>query len=230
MKTDGRGTVLQAEIGLPGVRAPENKDVLAGTATANLAGSGGFEGMALNASGTLLFTLLEKTVTGDPAKTLRINQFDLATGSYTNLQYTYLLDDAGTNIGDMVAVDDHRFIVIERNGSTATSTTGVAPFKRLFLIDIAGVESGGTVAKTALVDLMNIADPDDLNGDGSRVFTLPYVTIENVLVLNQRTLLVANDNNFPYGGGRALASDDTEFVRITLPEALGVCVRCPPLR
>jgi hypothetical protein len=52
-------------------------------------------------------------------------------------------------------------------------------------------------------------------------FTLPYVTIENVLLLNPHTLLVANDNNFPYGGGRALASDHTEFLRIALPNGRG---------
>ena len=44
-----------------------------------------------------------------------------------------------------------------------------------------------------LVDLMTLADPFDLNGDGSHSFT--YVTIENVLVLDARTLLVVNDNN-----------------------------------
>jgi hypothetical protein len=46
------------------------------------------------------------------------------------------------------------------------------------------------------------------------------VTIENVLVLDARTLLVVNDNNFPYGGGRELASDNTEFLRIRLPVSL----------
>jgi hypothetical protein len=76
------------------------------------------------------------------------------------------------------------------------------------------------VTKTELVDLMAVADPHDLDRDGSTTFTLPYVTIENVLVLNERTLLVVNDNNFPYGGGRALASDATEFARIALPRPL----------
>jgi len=174
--------------------------------------------MALNASGTKLFTLLEKTVAGDAAKTLRINEFDLATEAYTGAQWVYPLEADGTAIGDMTAVDDHRFIVIERNGATATG--GGTPFKRLYLIDLEGVASGGTVAKTLLVDLMAIADPDDLNADGSTTFTLPYVTIEDVLVLDRRTLLVANDNNFPYGGGRELASDDTEFLRIRLPAPL----------
>jgi hypothetical protein len=70
------------------------------------------------------------------------------------------------------------------------------------------------------VDLMALADPHGLNGDGSQVFTFPYTTIENVLVLDSRTLLVVNDNNFPYGGGRALASDNTEFLRIRLPVSL----------
>ncbi len=72
--------------------------------------------------------------------------------------------------------------------------------------------------KTELVDLMNLPDPHDLNGDGSTTYTMPYVTIEDVLVLDARTLLVVNDNNFPYGGGRALASDETEFVKLRLPK------------
>jgi len=219
VKTGADGTVLRSVIPLPGVWAPENKDVRAGTATANLPSSGGFEGMAINPSGTRLYTLLEKAVTGDAANLRRLNEFDIASEAFTGTTWYYPMDPAGSSIGDMTAVDEHRFIVIERNGGTATN--GTPPFKKLFLIDIEGVANGGTVAKTELVDLMNIADPDDLNGDGSTVFTLPYVTIENVLVLNERTLLVANDNNFPYGGGRELASDNTEFLRITLPRRLG---------
>jgi len=175
--------------------------------------------MAINKSGTRLYTLLEKTVSGDAAKMLRIDEFDIATESYTGVRYVYPLDPAGTNIGDMTAVDDHRFVVIERNGGTATN--GTVPFKKLYLIDIEGIGNGAVVSKTELVDLMNIADPDDLDGDGSTTYTLPYVTIENVLLLNPHTLLVANDNNFPYGGGRALASDHTEFLRITLPHERG---------
>lgn len=67
---------------------------------------------------------------------------------------------------------------------------------------------------------MNIADSHDLNGDGSTTFTFPYVTIEDVLVLEERTLLVIYDNNYPGGGGRAQASDNTEFLRIRLDKPL----------
>lgn len=94
------------------------------------------------------------------------------------------------------------------------------PFKKIFLIDIRGVRNGGTVKKTELVDLMNIADPYDLNGDGSKVFTFPYTTIESVLPLDASTLLVLNDNNFPGGDGRELAADNTEFLKIRLAQPL----------
>ena len=213
VKTDASGTVLRSEIPLPGVYAPQHKDVVAGNATANLGGSGGFEGMALNRSGDKLYALLEKTVDGDAAKTLRINEFDIDSESYTGNTYVYPLDANGTAIGDMTAIDDRRFLVIERNGGTATSGT---PFKKIFIADIEDVANGGVVKKTELVDLMNIADPDDLNGDGKTTFTFPYVTIEDVLILDSQTLLVINDNNFPYGGGRELASDHTEFLKIRL--------------
>ena len=221
IKTDAMGTVLRAEIPLPGVFAPQNKDVVAGRATANLPSSGGFEGLAINRSGTKLYTLLERPVSGDDPKSLRIDEFDLATETYSGRRFIYPLDARGTNIGDMVAVDDRRFVVLERNGSTATSpATAPAPFKKVYLIDLEAVPDGGTVRKFELVDLMNLADPFDLNGDGSTVFTFPYVTIEDVLILDERTLLVANDNNFPFGGGRAAASDNTEFLRIRLPVSL----------
>jgi hypothetical protein len=210
--------VLRSAIPLPGVYAPEHVAVGAGTAVANLGGSGGFEGMAIDASGKRLYTLLEKSVNGDPARMLRISEFDIESEAYTGHVVLYPLDAAGTAIGDMTAIDDQRFVVIERNGGTATTAT--APFKKLYLIDLGGVPNGGVVRKTELADLMNLADPDDLDRDGKTTYTLPYVTIENVLVLDDHTLLVVNDNNFPYGGGRALAADETEFVRIRLPRGL----------
>jgi len=213
IKTDTSGTVLRSKISLPGVYAPQHEDVAAGTATANLASSGGFEGMAINRNGDKLYTLLEKSVTGDPDRTLRINEFDIDDEAYTGVSYLYPLDAEGSAIGDMTGIDNHRFLVIERNGGTATSG---APFKKIFMIDLSTAPSGGVLQKTELVDLMNIADPDDLNGDGKMTFTFPYVTIEDLLILDAETLLVINDNNFPYGGGRELASDDTELLKIRL--------------
>jgi hypothetical protein len=218
VKTDATGKVLARDVSLPGVFAPEN--AYRGSTPANLGGSRGFEGMAINQAGDRLYTLLEGTVTGDPAKTLRINEFNIDSNLYTTQSWVYKLDADGTNIGDMTAINDHEFIVIERNGATATG--GGTPFKKLYKIDLNKVGADGSVEKTELVDLMAIADPNDLNGDGSTTFTFPYVTIENVHVIDAHTLLVVNDNNFPGGGGRTPASDGTEFLKIHLDQALNV--------
>lgn len=68
---------------------------------------------------------------------------------------------------------------------------------------------------------MNLADPNDLNGDRSTRFTFPYVSIEDPCAFDDHTLRVANDNHDPGGGGRNAGSDPTEFLRIklnTVPE------------
>jgi hypothetical protein len=221
VKTDASGTVQNVlrtpnVLGLGAndfVQSPSNPIP---TGANNLPGSGGFEGMALNASGSKLYTLLERPLTTDAdQKRLLIQEFDLATETFTGGVFGYKLDASGTNIGDMTAINDHEFLVIERNGVTGTSASGT-PFKKIFKIDMSVLDAGGFAKKTEVVDLMNIADPDDLNGDGSTTFTFPFVTIEDVLVLDAHTLLVVNDNNFPGGGGRALGSDNTEFLRINL--------------
>lgn len=219
VKTDASGTVQNVfrtpnvlNLGAnPFVQAPQNPIP---TGANNLPGSGGFEGMALNASGTKLHTLLERPLSTDTdQKRLLVQEFDLATESFNGNWFGYKLDPMGTAIGDMAAIDDSRFLVIERNGGTATSGT---PFKKIYLIDSSQKDADGFAKKTELVDLMSIADPDDLNNDGSTTFTFPFVTVENLLLLDSQTLLVVNDNNFPGGGGRNLLSDNTEFLKISL--------------
>ncbi len=213
VKTDASGKVLRSEIPLPGVQAPQNP-YLNGAAP-NLGNSSGYEGMAINAAGDTLYALLEGTVSGDPAGSLRINEFDIDSESYTGTRWMYKLDPGGTNIGDMTAVNAHQFIVIERNG------TQEPRFKKLFLIDLDVVDpTTGYVQKTELVDLMNLPDPHDLNGDGSTVFTFPFVTIEDVLVLDPQTLLVMNDNNYPGSSKTAGVPDPNEFLRIRLDQPL----------
>jgi hypothetical protein len=223
LKTDANGKVLRSEIVLPGVQSPQSPYLAGGTP--NLGRSSGFEGMAINQAGDTLFTLLEGSVTGDAARSLRINAFNVDREAYTGDQWLYRLDTLGTNIGDMTAINDHEFLVIERNNNTAT--TAGTPFKKIFRIDLNKKDANGFVDKKEVVDLMNIADPDDLNGDGSATFTFPFVTIEDVLMLDSQTLLVINDNNYPGVGGRNLGSDNTEFLQIRLSEPLMAAVPEP---
>ena len=213
VKTDASGTVLSREVPVPGVQSPQSPYLNGATPT--LGSSRGFEGMAINPAGDRLFTLLEGTVTGDTAGTLRISEFNVDTEAFTGAQWLYRLEAQGTAIGEMTAISNTEFLIIERNGATATG--GGTPFKKIFKVDTTQLDANGRLVKTEIVDLMNIADPNFLNGDGSTVFAFPYVTIESVLILDANTLLVVNDNNFPGTGGRLPGvSDPTEFLRISL--------------
>jgi len=211
--TDANLRVLGPAIALPGVQSPDNP---LPSGAANLPRSGGFEGMAITPGGTKLYTLLEATVAGDAARTLRINAFDVAAGAFTDERYTYELT-GGTNIGEMTALDDRRFLVIERDGGSGAA----ARFKGVFLVDLDQVDANGRLLKRNVLDLLDIADPNDLNRDGSTGFTFPFVTIESVLAVDAQTLLIVNDNNFPGGGGRGPGvADNNEFILVRLDSVL----------
>jgi len=73
------------------------------------------------------------------------------------------------------------------------------------------------VAKEEVVDLLNINDPNDLNADSSNKFRFPFVTIEDVLVVDENTILVANDN-YPGSGGRSSEPDPNEVLLMKLDQ------------
>ncbi|MBB2944237.1 hypothetical protein FB565_003966 [Actinoplanes lutulentus] len=208
---DRGGRLLAAPAPLDGVIAPETAARTGVTAT--LGGSKGFEGMAASPDGRYLYPLLEGTVTGDTAGQLRFNEFDLRTRAYTGKRWTYQLDSPAHAIGDAIAVDKDRFLIIERdNGQGATAVN-----KKIYL---AQKRSDGTLSKKLVVDLMNIANPRKLGGFGT-TFTFPFQTIEDVVILDEKTIAVLNDNNFPFSSGRtAGVADNNEWITIALPESL----------
>ena len=237
VKTDASGKVLKQEFGLPNtlgigsnplVQSPQNP-YLVGGAGNNLRGSNGFEGMAINAAGDKLYTLLEGALIPDTnQKRLLINEFSINRESYTGKTFAYRLDAAGTNIGDMTAINDHEFLVIERNGIQGTNPNAADGYKKIFKIDIDRIDANGFAAKSEVVDLLNLFDPNDLNLDGKTRFDFPFVTIEDVLILDANTLLVINDNNYPGNGGRTLnGPDSTEFIKIRLDSPLAITAAVP---
>jgi hypothetical protein len=235
LHVDGTGKMLEAPISTPDfgagkdiskdqVRSPNNPSVLAsspnpGAATpANLNASKGFEGMAINPSKTKLYPMLEGTVLGDTPGTLRIHEFDLAQKKFMGVIGYYKLEDPANAIGDFTVINDNEYLVIERdNGSGDTAKT-----KRVYKIDLSKKDAGGIVQKELVADLMNITDasnlaPSSVNG----VFKFPYVTIEDVLVFDANTILVANDNNYPGTGGRGKdVKDANEMIWLKLEKPL----------
>jgi glycerophosphoryl diester phosphodiesterase len=190
-------------------------------AVANLSGSRGFEGMAISPDNTTLYPMLEGTVVGDPEGSLRIYEFDIASGEYQGLAGYYQLEQPNHAIGDLTVINQNEYLVIERDGGQAAN----AQFKKIFKIDLSQQDENGFVAKEEVVDLLNIQDPNDLNQDGSTTFTFPFVTIEDVLVLDERTILVANDNNYPFSIGRPPEIDNNEIIVLELDQPLALTPR-----
>ncbi len=199
------------------VLSPQNPVVLAGNAEANLPGSGGFEGLGYSPDRMTLYPMLEKAVFGDPEGSLRIYEFDVASQSFADeLAGYYQMESTSHFIGDLTPINDNEFLVIERDGGQGET----AEFKQIFKIDLTDKDESGFVSKELIVDLLQIQDPNDLNGDGETSFDFPFVTIEDVLVLDENTILVANDNNYPFSIGRGPDIDNTEMILLELPESL----------
>ncbi|WP_250563076.1 esterase-like activity of phytase family protein [Sphaerisporangium fuscum] len=209
------GALLEAPVALPGVQAPENPYLNGGTP--NLGSSKGFEGMARSADGRRLYPLLEGTVAGDPAGTLRMNEFDLRERAYTGRRWVYKMDDPADSIGDMVAVDRHRFLVVERDNLQGDA----AKIKRVYLVDIRDRDGDGAVDKTLVADLLDLANPRGLGGFGP-TFRFPFQCIEDVVILDDSTIGLLDDNNFPFSSGRTAGKpDNDEFITVRLSRPLG---------
>ena len=182
---------------------------------ANLRGSRGYEGMAFSPDRMTLYPMLEGTVFGDPAASVRIYEFDVASAAFEGLVGLYQMDAPNHAIGDFTPINEDKFLVIERDGGQGET----AEFKKIFKVDLSDIEDG-FVGKEEVVDLLNINDPDDLNDDGETTFDFPFVTIEDVLVLDEETILVANDNNYPFSVGRGPDIDNNEIIQIQLDKPL----------
>ncbi len=197
------------------IQSPQNPDL--GDGLPNLERSQGFEGMAFSPDRKTIYPLLEGTVAGDPENALRIYEFDVESASYAGLVGYYPTTD-GNPIGDFTPINDHEFLVIERDNNQGEE----AQFKKIFKIDISQVDENGFVAKEEVVDLLNIDDPNDLNGDGKTTFDFPFQTIENIVVVDENTILVANDNNYPFSQGREEDIDNNEAILINLEVPLNL--------
>jgi hypothetical protein len=211
----------------------------------NLRRSRGYEGFAASPDGTMLYGLLEgplfdaeagdfETVGGIEA--LRILEFSVAAGAFTGDWYHYPLEADGHAIGDFNMIDDHRALVIERDGGQGDAELGCtggatencfaspALFKRIYLISFDGVAPGEPVRKVGYIDLLDIADPDGVARLGMRDdgrFTFPFVTIEDVDIVDATHIIVGNDNNYPFSVGRALgALDNNEIVLLEVADFL----------
>jgi len=171
----------------------------------------GMEGLAITPDGLTLVGIMQANLEQDKKNDLRIVTIDIRTG--TTHEYAYHLS-TGSGVSEILAVNNHQFLVDERDGSgmadtpLLTDTASPALVKQLFLIDLAGATDVTTVAS---VDLKNYYVPKTLfldivavlEANGFNPYFIPS-KIEGIafgqdIFLNgakQHTLYVTTDNDF----------------------------------
>ncbi|MDR6815038.1 hypothetical protein J2X76_000192 [Neorhizobium sp. 2083] len=211
----------------------------------NLKRSGGFEGLAMAKDGSKLYGLLEGPIYKDDGQVeqadgktaIRVIEFDVASKKWTGRSWLYPFADKGASIGDFNMIDATTALVIERDNGAGTKDKACADpkqpkpdcfdapaeLKRVYKIEFNDANVGKAVRKIGYIDLMNIQDPDNKKKAGSvaGVYDMPFVTIENVDVVDATHIIIGNDNNLPFSAGRAVdKADNNEFSVLEVGEFL----------
>ena len=231
VSADGR--LLEPPVELPGEGMHSPDHPTRDPATAKVRRSGGFEGLAYPGpvpdAPNVLEPILEKPLTGEGG--LRTFAFLLDSGyrpvgadevfpRYLDGSGRYPLPKEATSVGEFVALPDvgipRAYLVIERDNAE-----GAKAVHKVLTLASEKLPRDGTLLRNEIADLLNLADPHDLDGDGNARFRFPYLTIESVLPVDDRTVLVINDNNYPFGNGRSATEPDaTEFLLIRFDRPL----------
>jgi hypothetical protein len=188
----------------------------------------GMEGLALTPDGKTLVGIMQAPLIQDATtakKTVRIVTIDIATGA--TKEYAYNLT-AGSGVSDIVALNDHQFLVDERDGNgRANGNDAVA--KQLFIIDTNGATDVTDLSGQALTDaaipksgpFLDIVAA--LGAAGIPASEVPAkieglafgqdVTVDGVV---EHTLYVSNDNDFlsqvPLADGTLVDNPNQFFV------------------
>lgn len=190
-------------------------DEISGNGAGRVANKG-MEGLAISPDGTTLYGAMQSPLLqdgGTSAAYTRILKVDLVTGA--TAQYAYALTNIGTTskpkyptISDIVAINDHEFLVDERDGK-GLGDGSTAVFKKLFRIDLAGAQdvslltganalAPAAVAKTLFVDIVAVLNAhgigsNDIPAKLEGMAFGPDVELDGA---TRHTLVVANDNDF----------------------------------
>jgi hypothetical protein len=103
----------------------------------------GFEGLAISPDGKFVYAMLQSAMLDEGAGSgvfNRIVKFDNATGQAV-AQYAYKMEGTtqGRGISALVALNDHEFLVLERNNrGVGVSSDMSSPNKKVFKIDLTG--------------------------------------------------------------------------------------------
>jgi hypothetical protein len=184
--------------------------------TAGRVANKGMEGLAITPDGRTLVGIMQSPLLqdgGTAGAVTRLLKIDVSTG--VTREYAYPLTNIGSankpkfaTVSDIVAVNDHQFLVDERDGN-GLGDNSTASFKRLYLIDLSGAQevsqvSGAAnlapleVTKTLFLDIVTVLNAagiasTDIPAKLEGVAFGPDVTVAGAA---KHTVFVANDNDF----------------------------------
>lgn len=175
--------------------------------TTGRVGNKGMEGLAITPDGKTLVGVMQAPLLQDASKQVRIVTIDIATGATKEFGYRLT---TGSGVSEIVAINDHEFLLDERDGKGLGGGAGseTAVVKQLFKVDITGATdisgvasmtaSTPAVSKTLFLDVVA-----ELNAKGIASTAIPsklegFSFGEDIVIGGQtkHTLWMANDNDF----------------------------------
>lgn len=235
-KLNQNGVVVKRYSPYANLAGAQTQDVLIDTIFRTRKNNRGFESMAITPNGKI-YTIIQSpllnpnTATGENTRVHRLLEIDPATNAMRMLVY---LNDGiigtGANqirlrdwkIGDMAAINDSTFLVIE------AALRGTTDIKKVYKINInaaTSVNSGlyGGQSLEALVDSAGLAFQGinavtktlaiDLNANG---WPAALEKVEGIAIINDSTVLLNNDNDFgqvsPAANGIATATGNLSHI------------------
>ena len=168
----------------------------------------GMEALAITPDGSTLVGMMQQNLAQDESKYLRIIKIDIATG--LTQEFVYKLDK-GSSVSDILAINEHEFLVDERDGKGLGDSSS-AKVKKLYKIDLTGATdvsriealSAAYLSGITLVQKQEFLDVvASLNSHGIDAYHVP-AKLEGVAFgpdmvinrVNKHTLFIANDNDF----------------------------------
>lgn len=203
-----RAFALPANLAITNLSSQKNVEI--GSNSVGRVTNKGMEGLAITPDGRTLVGIMQANLEQDKKKSLRIVTIDIQSGA--THEYAYKLTD-GSGVSEIVAVNDHQFLVDERDGSgmadtpLLTDTASAAEVKKLFLIDLNGAPDvtglSGDLSSYAVGKVLFLDIVGKLNAAGINSYLIPSklegLTFGQDVVMNgvtRHTLYIANDNDF----------------------------------
>jgi Esterase-like activity of phytase len=197
----------------------------------------GFEGLALTPNNKTLMAVVQSPLTnpttavGNPSRVVRLIEFDTVTETPVG-EYVYVMQPVSEfsnsnptemKISAISALDQHRFLVLERTDAVAKifsvdvrkatnilgskwDSFGTSPSLESLAQFVPPSGSPDTLASNNVQEL-----PKELVLDLSTLPNIPQ-KIEGLAVLNGKTIAISNDNDFQVGAPTCLKNDPLTHV------------------